>query len=52
MFRSSFVRSSILHAQAMTIPLTIAGFMGGVMIFGEMQMDASKPIFVRAILLS
>jgi hypothetical protein len=31
----------------MTIPLTIAGFAGGVAFFGEMSMDASKPIFVR-----
>ncbi|GJE90792.1 mitochondrial import protein Pam17 domain-containing protein [Phanerochaete sordida] len=30
---------------ALTIPLTAAGFVGGVMFFGEMQMDPSKPIF-------
>ena len=31
----------------MTIPLTAAGFVGGVMFFGEMSMDPTKPIFVR-----
>ncbi|EKM55205.1 uncharacterized protein PHACADRAFT_208722 [Phanerochaete carnosa HHB-10118-sp] len=30
---------------AMSIPLTFLGFAGGVMFFGEMQMDPSKPIF-------
>lgn len=33
--------------QAVTIPLTIAGFAGGVMTFGGMEMDPTKPIFVR-----
>ena len=32
----------------MTIPLTFAGFATGIMIFGEMEMDPTKPIFVRS----
>ncbi|KAK7694032.1 hypothetical protein QCA50_003608 [Cerrena zonata] len=30
---------------AVTIPLTIAGFAGGVMYFGSLEMDPTKPIF-------
>ncbi|KIP12288.1 hypothetical protein PHLGIDRAFT_82061 [Phlebiopsis gigantea 11061_1 CR5-6] len=29
----------------MTIPLTFAGFATGILIFGEMEMDPTKPIF-------
>lgn len=36
----------------MTIPLTIAGFAGGIAYFGEMELDPSKPIFVRSVVLS
>lgn len=31
----------------MTIPLTALGFGGGVAYFGSLEMDPTKPIFVR-----
>lgn len=33
--------------KAMTIPFTAAGFIGGVMYFGNLDIDPTKPIFVR-----
>ena len=33
--------------QAVTIPATLAGFVGGISYFGNLEMDPSKPIFVR-----
>ena len=35
-----------LYLKAVTIPLTIAGFAGGVAFFGNLEMDPTKPIFV------
>lgn len=32
----------------MSIPLTIAGFAGGIVALGNMEIDPTKPIFVRA----
>ena len=31
----------------MTIPFTVAGFVGGIMYFGNLDVDPTKPIFVR-----
>ena len=31
----------------MTIPFTVAGFVGGIMYFGNLDIDPTKPIFVR-----
>ena len=38
----------LIVRQAVTIPATIAGFVGGVSYFGTLEMDPSKPIFVRS----
>ena len=51
MFRLLFILENQLHfscqSQAVTIPLTFIGFAGGVMFFGSLEMDPTKPIFVR-----
>lgn len=45
--REANVQDCTTH-QFVTVPLTIAGFTGGVMTFGNMSMDPTKPIFVCA----
>jgi mitochondrial import inner membrane translocase subunit TIM23 len=42
--------NGILLGQAMTIPMTIAGFAGGIAALGNMEIDPTKPIFVRTCL--
>lgn len=41
------IPSNARSAQAVTIPTTIGGFVGGISYFGNLEMDPSKPIFVR-----
>ena len=48
--RLLFTPTEMFHAciQAITIPLAVGGFTVGVLTFGGMEMDPTKPIFVSS----